>query len=248
MRYFDHDTTASTDPGIMSLRLLAGGAAVDAYWYMVELMYREETNCFAFANQVGLQMVSHMLNTDEKTLESYVSAMCEVGLFERVESDVLTVRSERVGENVAAYSEKRETLRQNAKKGGRKPTRKPDANQKKTKDETKSEPEAKLRKEKKGFGLDKTKPNQALGGPPAAAAAGAAPDGPQEQWSSGLRCECGGLYEIGGDGSFALVCRECGRPYVPQAEPDNEPLPPEPAYLPVVPPPEVYPWEAPDEA
>lgn len=217
MRYFDHDTTASTDPGIMSLRLLAGGAAVDAYWYMVELMYREETNCFAFANQLGLPLVSHMLNTDEKTLESYVSAMCDVGLFERVESDVLTVRSERVGENVAAYEEKRETARRNGKSGGRKPTRKPSGNQAGSKSETKSvsneKPDAKLRKEKKGFGLDK--PNQTLGVPPAAAAAGAAPDGPQEEpkWSSGPRCECGGVFVPGKGGSFALVCRECGAEY-----------------------------------
>lgn len=214
MRYFDHDTTASTDPGIMSLRLAAGGAAVDAYWYMVELMYHEETNCIAFANQLGLPLVSHMLNTDVPTLESYVLAMCDVGLLERVESDVLTVRSKRVGDNVEAYAEKRETLRQNGKKGGRKPTRKPDANQTPTKGETKSKPDAKLRKEKKGFGFDKQ--NQTTGVPPVAAAADAAPDG--TQWSTGLRCECGGAFELGRDGRFALVCQQCGSEYQGGAE------------------------------
>ncbi len=218
MRYFDHDTTASTDPGIMSLRLAAGGAAVDAYWYMVELMYHEETNCFAFENQLGLPLVSHMLNTDEKTLESYVSAMCDVGLFERVDSDVLTVRSERVGVNVTAYEEKRETARKNGKSGGRKPTRKPSGNQVGSNAETKSvsaqKPNAKLRKEKKGFGFDKQ--HQTTGVPPDAAAADAAPDG--TQWSTGLRCECGGAFELGKDGRFALVCQRCGSEYQGGAE------------------------------
>ena len=242
MQYFNHDTDASTDPGIMSLRLMAGGAAVDAYWYLVELMYREETNCLAFANQLGLPLVSHMLNTDEKTLEGYVSAMCEVGLFERVESDVLTVRSKRVGESVSAYEDKRETLRQNGKKGGRKPTRKPDANQKQTKVENKSKPDAKPIKENKRVGFDKQ--NQTLGVPPVAAAADAAPD--ETQWSSGPRCECGGTFEVGKDGGFALVCRECGKPYEPPRSDDPEPeVLPGPSYLPVVPPPEIYPGEVP---
>ena len=31
--YFDHSTTAATDPKVMQLRLEMGGAAVDAYWY-----------------------------------------------------------------------------------------------------------------------------------------------------------------------------------------------------------------------
>lgn len=243
MQYFNHDTDASTDPGIMSLRLMAGGAAVDAYWYLVELMYREETNCLAFANQLGLPLVSHMLNTDEKTLESYVSAMCEVGLFEMVESDVLTVRSKRVGESVSAYEDKRETLRQNGKKGGRKPTRKPDANQKQTKAETKSKPDAKPIKKNKRVGFDKQ--NQTLGVPPVAAAADAAPD--ETQYSKGLPpCECGGTFQLGRNGRFALICDLCGREYgQPKgAEPEPDVLP-GPSYLPIVPEPEIYPGEVP---
>lgn len=40
--YFDHSTTAATDPKVMQLRLEMGGAAVDAYWYLLEQMHRDE--------------------------------------------------------------------------------------------------------------------------------------------------------------------------------------------------------------
>ena len=41
MQYFDHSTDASTDPKVMQLRLEHDGAAVDAYWSLVEQMHRE---------------------------------------------------------------------------------------------------------------------------------------------------------------------------------------------------------------
>lgn len=43
MLYFSHDTKASVDEKIMQLRLEFGGAAVDAYWYLVERIYEKET-------------------------------------------------------------------------------------------------------------------------------------------------------------------------------------------------------------
>lgn len=84
-----------------------------------------------------------------------------------------------------------------------------------------------------------------LPAPPAAAGDGAPPDGAETQWSSGIPpCECGGRFVVGRDGRFELSCDRCGRPYSPPnaAEPA---APPEPQYLPIVPPPEIYPGEVP---
>ena len=50
MRYFDHDTTAGSDDKIMALRLAHGGAAVDAYWVLLEMMYQSETELVIFGN------------------------------------------------------------------------------------------------------------------------------------------------------------------------------------------------------
>lgn len=48
MKYFDHDTDASSRE-LMDLRFECGGAAVDAYWFIIEAICREERpfECFA---------------------------------------------------------------------------------------------------------------------------------------------------------------------------------------------------------
>ena len=43
MKYFDHDVEAYKDDKIVLLRRECGGAAIDAYWTLLELIYREET-------------------------------------------------------------------------------------------------------------------------------------------------------------------------------------------------------------
>lgn len=69
MLYFDHSTGASTDPKIMQLRLECGGAAVDAYWYLVEQMHRDERPlCVRNANVMRVHC--HTLCTDISTLEN----------------------------------------------------------------------------------------------------------------------------------------------------------------------------------
>ena len=103
MKYFDHDTSASMDEKIMQLRLMHGGAAVDAYWYLLEQIYKaEEPLCVCNANALRLHM--HILCLDQKTLETYIQSMIEVGLFIEVEGEVIT--SERAQNNVKKYQEK----------------------------------------------------------------------------------------------------------------------------------------------
>ena len=62
MHSFDHNTHAADDDAIMALRLEHGGAAVDAYWTLLELMSRDEALVFLAekpkANQGGNQVGS----------------------------------------------------------------------------------------------------------------------------------------------------------------------------------------------
>ena len=157
MKYFDHDTTASGDDKIVSLRLECGGAAVDAYWVILEQLYRDETPLDIFGNQHLTRSVCHRLVTDAKTLEKYVFAMVEIGLLNFTDENKREIYSPRASKNIKAYTEKCETARQNGKKGGRKPKAKPNANQggnqTLTDGETKSK--ANKRKEKKDIGTHK---------------------------------------------------------------------------------------------
>ena len=43
MKYFDDYVEAYKDDKIVLLRPACGGAAIDAYWTLLELIYREET-------------------------------------------------------------------------------------------------------------------------------------------------------------------------------------------------------------
>lgn len=147
MRYFDHDTTAGSDDKIMALRLAHGGAAVDAYWVLLEMMYQSETELVIFGNQLKTKSVCYRLCTDENTLKSWIETMIEVGLFEVAEEETGAIVSRRAMSNIEAYSKKRETARQNGKSGGRKPTAKPKKNQVGSDQETDSV--AYKRKEKK---------------------------------------------------------------------------------------------------
>ena len=127
MRYFDHDTSASDDDKIMALRIECGGAAVDAYWAVLELMYRDETDLVFSENQPKTKALTHRLCVGFDQLRTWVSAMVSVGLLEVVsatENDVensTVYRSPRAASNIENYSAKKETARQNGKKGGRKP-------------------------------------------------------------------------------------------------------------------------------
>jgi len=131
MKYFDHDTTALKDESIQALRLECGGAAVDAYWSILECIYSEETDLVLGENQTLTKSVSHWLCIDWETLKTYFSTMQKVGLISVVENDdgTFSLHSERASKNIEAYRKRIETARQNGSKGGRKPK----ANRKRTK-------------------------------------------------------------------------------------------------------------------
>ena len=59
MEYFNHDTGAASDVAISGLRLQLGGAAVDAYWTLLELIYRDEEDLHFYNNPTLTRVVSH---------------------------------------------------------------------------------------------------------------------------------------------------------------------------------------------
>ena len=175
MMYFDHDSAAGNDDKIIALRLLHGGAAVDAYWCVLEEIYRTETDFGTEKNQAGFVSLAHRLCTDVDTLSTYVSAMVDVGLLE-ASDDGNAVSSERAKANIDAYHTRRETARENGKKGGRKPKpkrprTKPDTNGKPGASRAHAEPATK--EKEKLLDTHKGYPNNYA--PVGAAAADAAP-------------------------------------------------------------------------
>ena len=123
MKYFDHDTDACKDELIQALRLERGGAAVDAYWAVLEMIYRDETDLVLGKNQPLTKSVTHWLCTDWETLEGHLRAMSEIGLMDVSENadGTLSMHSERARRNIESYKARVEAARQNGKKGGRKP-------------------------------------------------------------------------------------------------------------------------------
>ena len=127
MLWFYHDTSASDDDKIMALRIDHGGAAVDAYWAILERIYRDETDLVFARNRAETKALTHRLALGFEDVETFVKAILDIGLLEDTASDderaqgIIRLHSERAFEAISEYSEKRETARRNAKKGGRKP-------------------------------------------------------------------------------------------------------------------------------
>ena len=127
MLWFYHDTSASDDDKIMALRIDHGGAAVDAYWAILERIYRDETDLVFARNRAETKALTHRLALGFEDVETFVKAILDIGLLKDTASDderaqgIIRLHSERAFEAISEYSEKRETARRNAKKGGRKP-------------------------------------------------------------------------------------------------------------------------------
>ena len=113
MQYFDHSTSAATDSKIMQLRLECGGAAVDAYWYFVEQIHRDERP-LCVGNATAMRVHCHTLCTDSETLENWILAMRNAGLIEYDETGE-NVTSPRAQENIDSYKAKREKASSAAK-------------------------------------------------------------------------------------------------------------------------------------
>ena len=105
MQYFDHSTGASTDPKVMQLRIVCGGAAVDAYWYFVEQMHHD-MRPVCVGNADAMRVHCHMLCTDTETLQKWLDAMFSTGLLWKTDNG--EVCSERAMENIKRFEEKRE--------------------------------------------------------------------------------------------------------------------------------------------
>lgn len=202
VRYFDHDSKAGVDDKIITLRIEHGGAAVDAYWTILEQIYDDEAPLEILGNQHKTKSVSHRLCVGSEQLEEWVKSMIDIGLLEVDESNPKAVTSRRAMENIERYHQKQETARQNGKKGGRKTKQKPSGNQ--SASDVGGGREANKTKTK-GFGFDKQ--NQKPAGPDAAAA-GAAPPLPSGWVRTGILCPRCKSHEVKKpDGE--LVCPKC---------------------------------------
>ncbi len=213
MHYFDHDTTASGDDKVMALRLEHGGAAVDAYWCLLEKIYDAEGPINLTKDRPLTKAVSHRLAVGFDELEPWVSSMVSIGLFERPEGDPEGIVSKRATEAIERMNDKREKARLNGRKGGRKTNaetksvsrRKPSASQAGSREETerkalrpKPRPEEKLNAFPSG--------TEAAG----AAAAKAAPPLPAGWERTGVICSHAGCKALQlRDHMGTLWCPEC---------------------------------------
>ena len=102
----DSDTTASVDGKINALRVAHGGAAVDAYWFLLERIYRDERP-LCVRNATALQGFAHSLCTDSETLSAFVDGMVEIGLLtEDCDGNIMSDRAEGHIEGFKSRSEK----------------------------------------------------------------------------------------------------------------------------------------------
>lgn len=152
MKYFDHDVNAHKDDKIILLRQLCGGAAVDAYWTLLEIIYRNEKPIKTNQKPLGLASVSFFLQVEETTLQEWIDTMCELGLFSKEEDSEgsITLRSPRAEANIESYKERSEASRTNGRKGGR-PKKTPVQDSNKTQ-----------QKPKENLGVSETKPKENL--------------------------------------------------------------------------------------
>jgi len=117
VKYFSHDTTASSDPRIEQLRFLHGGAAVDAYWTLLEMIYEGEKPLEIVNNDVMTRFLSRKLCLKGKqSLTQWVSTMVELGLFEVHDNAII---SKRALSAIADYQALCAKNAANGKKGGR---------------------------------------------------------------------------------------------------------------------------------
>lgn len=113
MQYFNHDTDASKDEKILALRIQEGGAAVDAYWYLIEKMHYEESS-LCVSNAAVMRAHCAVLCTDLETLNRWIKACIEVELFNYTE-DENHIISDRVDANIGGYHNRKEQAAQAAK-------------------------------------------------------------------------------------------------------------------------------------
>lgn len=114
MQYFNHDTDAGSDSKIVALRMFYGHGAVDCYWTLAELVYRDEQPLPDTRYAMGALAQSMGASIEE--VEEWIAGMVDIGLVSRTDDGII---SERMENNIAGYKAKIEKLRKNAKAGGK---------------------------------------------------------------------------------------------------------------------------------
>ncbi len=174
MQYFDHSTDAANDTKVMALRIECGGEAVDAYWYVVEQLHRDEQP-LCVSDALAMRVHCHTLCTDVETLKKWFDAMVSVGLLE-YDEERENLSSTRTTENIEKYREKCDKAASAAKKRWSNA----DAPQGRKRKQSNRNADAMPTKQNKGFGFDKQnqKPNASDGAAAADAAPASAPHCP----------------------------------------------------------------------
>ena len=132
MIYFDHDTTSAMDDKIRTLRFRCGGAAIDAYYYIIEQMYKDENPTLFVQKPNPLQniekekatlfldMTAYTLMLSVEDLTNFLDVMVDVGLLIKEDfDDYYSITSERVLQSILGYQQRREVAASNGRKGGR---------------------------------------------------------------------------------------------------------------------------------
>lgn len=117
MKYFDHDVESYKDDKIMLLRHAHGSEAVDAYWAIVEQIYRDE-EAFSDSQQIASESLAFVIGITTEKLAECISGMLEYGLLVRDEDGDLM--SPRAADKIEGYQERCAANAENAKKPRRK--------------------------------------------------------------------------------------------------------------------------------
>lgn len=117
MKYFDHDVESYKDDKIMLLRHAHGSEAVDAYWAIVEQIYRDE-DAFSDSQQIASESLAFVIGITTDKLGECISGMLEYGLLVRDEDGDLM--SPRAAGKIEGYQERCAANAENAKKPRRK--------------------------------------------------------------------------------------------------------------------------------
>lgn len=114
MQYFNHDTDAGNDSKIVALRMFYGHGAVDCYWTLAELVYRDEKPLPD--TRYALGALAQSIGASFEEVEEWVAGMVDIGLVSRTDEGII---SERMEKNIAGYKTRVDKMREIAKAGGK---------------------------------------------------------------------------------------------------------------------------------
>lgn len=117
MKYFDHDVESYKDDKIMLLRHAHGSEAIDAYWAIVEQIYRDE-KAFSDSQPIASESLAFVIGITTDKLGECISGMLEYGLLVRDEDGDLM--SPRAADKIDGYQKRCAANADNAKKPRRK--------------------------------------------------------------------------------------------------------------------------------